>query len=169
MITIPHDNGVHQSLESAAVLKYLFSLVWCSFALVLALPSAAQTAAQSANGDALILEMASAFKRDDQRRLTQLLPQVRGHLLEPWAAYWELRARLAQASEAEIRQFLTRYANTYQEDRLRNDWLLLLGSRRDWSALAAEHTKFRMRDDREVQCYVGLIDFLRQEIGRAHV
>jgi soluble lytic murein transglycosylase len=60
-----------------------------------------------------------------------------------------------------VRDFLNRYAHSYQEDRLRNDWLLLLGSRRDWTTLAQEHPHYRMRDDREVQCYVSLVDFLR--------
>jgi soluble lytic murein transglycosylase len=114
------------------------------------------------DGDAVILEMANAFKRNDARRLSQLLPAARGHILEPWAAYWELKVRLEQASEAEVRAFLARYAHSYQEDRLRNDWLLLLGSRRDWTTLADEHVHYRMRDDREVQCYVGLVEFLTQ-------
>ena len=113
-------------------------------------------------GDELILEMANAFKKGDSKKLSRLLPQARGHVLEPWAAYWELRARLDQASESEVRAFLNRYAHSYQEDRLRNDWLLLLGSRRDWTTLADEHVHYRMRDDREVQCYVGLVEFLRQ-------
>ncbi len=116
----------------------------------------------SAEGDAVLLDMAAAFKRGDSKKLTQLLPKARGHVLEPWAAYWELRARLDKAPEAEVRDFLKRYAHSYQEDRLRNDWLLLLGSRRDWTTLADEHIHYRMRDDREVQCYVALVDFLRQ-------
>ena len=37
----------------------------------------------------------------------------------------------------EVQDFLARYAGTYQEDRLRNDWLLLLGQRRDWDGFAA--------------------------------
>ncbi len=120
------------------------------------------TTPASAEGDAVLLEMAAAFKRGDSKKLTQLLPKARGHILEPWAAYWELRARLDKAPEAEVRNFLKRYAHSYQEDRLRNDWLLLLGSRRDWTTLADEHIHYRMRDDREVQCYVALVDFLRQ-------
>ena len=73
--------------------------------------------------------------------------------MEPWAAYWELRARLDQASTAEIQEFLTQYAGTYAEDRLRNDWLLQLGRQRDWATVAQEYPRFRMNDDREVRCY----------------
>ena len=103
--------------------------------------------------------MSQAFKQGNPRRLSALLPQVRGHALEPWGAYWELRARLETASPGEIQEFLSRFAGTYQEDRLRNDWLLLLGQRREWGTFMAEYPKFRMNDDKSVRCYALLTDF----------
>ena len=113
-------------------------------------------------GDDLILQMNQAFREGNRARLAQLLPQVRGHTLEPWGAYWELRSRLDTASAQEVQDFFTRYAGTYQEDRLRNDWLLLLGQRRDWTNFEAEYPKYRMRDDREVRCYALLVAHLRE-------
>ena len=114
----------------------------------------APVTAQSQNrGDDAILEMSQAYKKGDRKRLAAMLPQTVGHPLEPWAAYWELRARLDTATPAEVQAFFSRFAGTYQEDRLRNDWLLLLGARRDWTNYAAEHLNFRMNDDRELRCY----------------
>ena len=141
---------------SAALLSTLIAALPCSTVI-------AQNAMPSMNaaGDSLILEMNQAFRRGDRRRLAQLLPQARGHALEAWAAYWELKARLGDASADEVKDFLTKYNGTYQEDRLRNDWLLLLGQRRDWEAFAAEHTNFRMHDDREVRCYALLVEHLK--------
>ncbi|MEO8543852.1 MAG: transglycosylase SLT domain-containing protein [Burkholderiaceae bacterium] len=129
-------------------------------AAALALPGAAhaQTATLS-KADEVVLEMKEAYRKGDRKRLAALLPQVRGHVLEPWAAYWELRARLVDASNDEIRAFLRKYAGTYQEDRMRNDWLLLLGQVRDWATFMAEYPSFRMNDDREVRCYSLLTDF----------
>ena len=104
-------------------------------------PAAHSQAGNSRNGsagDSIILEMSQAFRAKDKGRLAQLLPQARGHTLEPWAAYWEMKARLSEASAQDVNDFLRRYAGTYQEDRLRNDWLLLLGQRRDWAAFAAD-------------------------------
>ena len=118
---------------------------------------AAPASAAASRADATILEMNQAFRRGDRRRLAQLLPSVRGHALEPWAAYWELRARLDEAGAQEVEAFFARYAGTYQEDRLRNDWLLLLGQRRDWLPFAEQVGKFRMNDDREVRCYAVLV------------
>jgi soluble lytic murein transglycosylase len=122
---------------------------------------------KSAQSDDTILEMNRAFKKGDRKRLTALLPQVRNHALEPWGAYWELRARLDTAAPSEIQDFLARYAGTYQEDRLRNDWLVLLGERRDWAQFAAELPRYRMNDDREVRCYALTLEPLSAGVDRA--
>jgi soluble lytic murein transglycosylase len=111
-------------------------------------------------GDEAIVEMSAAFKRGDKAQLKALLPQVRGHLLEPWGLYWELKARLEEASADEISATLRHLSGSYQEDRLRNDWLQLLGSRRDWDMFAKQYAQFRMRDDREVHCYAIHLDRL---------
>ena len=115
-------------------------------------PAVGQTNATN-KADEVILDMNQAFKKNDKGQLTRLLPRAKGHTLEPWAAYWELRVRLDQASDSEIQQFLSQYAGTYAEDRLRNDWLLQLGRQREWSTFAQEYPRFRMNDDREVRCY----------------
>ena len=112
-------------------------------------------------GDDTLLEMQQAFRKGDRKKLEQLLPAARGHALEPWAAYWELKVRLDEALPQEVQAFMQRYAGSYQEDRLRNDWLLLLGQRRDWSQFAEQHPSYRMSDDREVRCYALLIDQIK--------
>ena len=132
------------------------ALLCGALALVFGLSAAAQ-----GKGDEVLLEMQQAYKKGDRKRLATLLPQARGHVLEPWAAYWELRARLGEASNQDVQDFLSRYAGTYQEDRLRNDWLQLLGQRRDWTTFAAEHPNYRMSDDREVRCYALLVEHLK--------
>ena len=115
-------------------------------------PAVGQTNAPN-KADEVILDMHQAFKKNDKGQLTRLLPRAKGHTLEPWAAYWELRVRLDQASDSDIQQFLSQYAGTYAEDRLRNDWLLQLGRQREWATFAQEYPRFRMNDDREVRCY----------------
>ena len=118
------------------------------------------TATQMAGDDAL-LEMQQAFRKRDKAKLAQLLPATRGHVLEPWAAYWELRARLTDATQDEVQAFLSRWAGTYQEDRLRNDWLRQLGQRRAWGQFDAMYPAFRMGDDRELRCYAAVVDLVK--------
>ncbi len=142
------------------VIVSLFTSVFLAFGAVQ--PSLAANASNNAQADAVITDMAQAFKRGDRKRLSALLPQAKGHTLEPWAAYWELKARLDEASHQEVRAFFNRYPATYQEDRLRNDWLLLLGQRRDWTTLSDEHPHYRMRDDRELRCYFLTVELLEK-------
>ena len=134
-------------------------------ALALALAALAQPACAQNAGDDALLQMKQAFQRGDKARLSALLPQARGNALEPWAAYWELKSRLQEATPQEVQDFLGRYAGTYQEDRLRNDWLLLLGQRRDWDGFAAIHAGFRMRDDLQVRCYATLVEVLKTGVA----
>ncbi len=97
--------------------------------------------------------METAFARKQSAQLSQLLPRLAGHPLEAYGAYWELSARLEQAEHSEIRHFLQRWQGSYFEDRLRNDWLLLLGKQGDAANFAQEYPKFRMRDDPNLRCW----------------
>jgi soluble lytic murein transglycosylase len=110
--------------------------------------------------DSVIADMAQAYKVRDRKRLSGLLPQVRGYVLEPWGAYWELSARLDEASSAEVQDYFSRYAGTYQEDKLRSEWLLQLGRNRDWAAFNRELPKYRMGDDKSLRCYALLTEHL---------
>jgi soluble lytic murein transglycosylase len=111
-------------------------------------------------GDKLVLDLRDAFRKGDTRTLSQKLPQLDGHPLLPLAAYWDMKLRLEWASADDVRAFSDRFAGSYYEDRLRNDWLLLLGRRGDWASFNAELPRFRMNDDREVQCYGLLVQHL---------
>ena len=137
------------------------ALVFSAVLALAALLSQQPAAAQNNTNDDVLIQMKQAFQRGDKARLSALLPQARGHALEPWAAYWELKARLSEASPNEVQDFFARYAGTYQEDRLRNDWLLLTGQRRDWDNFSASIAGFRMGDDAQVRCYATLVDTLR--------
>ncbi len=123
-------------------------------------------AAQNRGDDAL-LAMQQAYRKGDRSQLAQLLPAVRGHVLEPWGAYWELRLRLEDAQPEEVQAFLTRWAGSYQEDRLRNDWLLLLGQRRDWMQFTQMLPTYRMQDDRAVRCYALTVEQIEGRAGEA--
>jgi soluble lytic murein transglycosylase len=60
---------------------------------------------------------------------------------------------LPSTPEGEIRQFLERYDGTAIADRLRNDWLLLLGRARDWRVFDEQYPRFALNDDTQVKCY----------------
>ena len=141
-----------------------FSAILTSLALLGALVSlpASATRAQGrdvARLDDITLDLAQAYKNRDRKRLSAALPSMRGYILEPWVAYWELSVRLDDAGKGEIQDFLQRYSGTYQEDRLRVEWLMQLGRSRDWETFAREHPLYRMNDDRMVRCYALWTDY----------
>jgi soluble lytic murein transglycosylase len=108
----------------------------------------------------IALDAQDALRRRDGARLLALrdIATAQRHVLAPWIDFWELGNRLAAAQQSELDAFYARWPATYVEDRLRNDWLLELGRRRDWANFAREFPRFRMNDDREVTCYALLVE-----------
>ncbi|MCH7343080.1 lytic transglycosylase domain-containing protein [Pelomonas sp. CA6] len=114
----------------------------------------------------LAVQGRDAWAARDKKRLVQLREAAleQRHPLAAWVDYWALNVRLAEASQPELDAFYARWAGSYVEDRLRNDWLLELGRRRDWSNFRRDLAAYKMQDDREVVCYTLLAE---QAQGRA--
>jgi soluble lytic murein transglycosylase len=106
-----------------------------------------------------IVEAREALRKRDKARLAALRQSTvaAAHPLAQWVEYWELSNRLSEAQQPELDAFYTRWPSTYVEDRLRNDWLLELGRRRDWANFSRDLPAYRMKDDREVACYQMLV------------
>ncbi|MDP9045344.1 MAG: transglycosylase SLT domain-containing protein [Pseudomonadota bacterium] len=132
-------------------------------ALAMWLPPAPVARAQGA--EQVIVDARDALRRKDRVRLLALRDlAVQTHSpLAMWPDYWELSNRIGEVQQPEVDQFVARWPGTYVEDRLRNDWLLELGKRRDWEHFALEYPRFRMNDDREVTCYALWLD---QQAGK---
>ncbi len=126
-------------------------------ALMFALP-----AAQAQTGGDTIVEAREAFRKKDRNRLAaaRAAALAAQHPLAMWTEYWDLTSHLSDLQQADLDAFYARWPASYVEDRLRNDWLLELGRRRDWRNVALEFPRFRMNDDREVTCYALLSDHL---------
>ncbi len=137
----------------------------CVQALLGAGMLATAPAAYAQGGDNAIVEAREALRKKDRPRLAaaRATALAERHPLAQWAEYFELSNRLPDAQAGEVAAFFTRWSGTYVEDRLRNDWLLELGKRRDWVNFGLEYPRFRMNDDREVSCYALLLD---QQAGK---
>jgi soluble lytic murein transglycosylase len=136
---------------------------WAAAALAVGLIGGgpAATAAPAPDAD-LAVQAREAWVKRDRKRLASLADVARGqnHPLAGWVDYFELNARLAEVRQPEMDAFYARYPGSYVEDRLRNDWLLELGRRRDWANFRRDHATYQMRDDREVACYALLAEHL---------
>ena len=115
----------------------------------------APAALLAAGTDESLLAARDALRRQDGAALALARDALlaRQHPLAQWADYWALSNRLVEARQDDLEAFYARWPGSYVEDRLRNDWLLELGQRRDWPNIRKEYPRFRMDDDREVRCY----------------
>ncbi len=120
--------------------------LWMVFALF------AINGAFAAPGDDDFMAMREAFRVNDARRLDALAPRLKGHVLEPYAAYWQLRSRLDDADPQTVRAFLAEYKDSFVAERMRADWLKRLGKNQQWELFDAERPQLG-EDDVEITCY----------------
>lgn len=117
----------------------------------------------------LVTDAREAWRVRDKGKLAAMRQAAmdQQHPLAPWFDYWELNARLSEAQQPELNAFYARWPGSYVEDRLRNDWLLELGHRRDWVNFRRDLAGYKMQDDREVVCYTLLADPPKRELRDA--
>jgi soluble lytic murein transglycosylase len=129
---------------------------WLSSAIAIAAPAAPTPPNDPIN------EAREALRKRDAKRLVTLRNATLAdkHPLAQWVDYWELGNRISEATADEVEAFYQRWSGSYVEDRMRNDWLLELGRRRDWVAFVRDYPHFRMNDDREVSCYWQLTEHI---------
>src|SRR5678815_2901925 len=83
--------------------------------------------------DADLLAAREAFLAGDAAALDRSAPRAKGHILEPYVAYWQLRLKLDEATPERVRSFLERNDGTPLADTLRGEWLKGLGKRALWN------------------------------------
>jgi soluble lytic murein transglycosylase len=112
--------------------------------------------------DKIFLELREASKNNDASKAKDLGQKLSKYDIADYVAYFQIKPRLfdkggaprveTMADDA-VDHFLKKYAGTALADRLRNDWLLVLGKRKDWSNFDREYLQFVLDDDTQVKCY----------------
>jgi soluble lytic murein transglycosylase len=102
--------------------------------------------------DAFLL-LRDAVRQDDAVKAAFYAGRIQSREFASYIDYYRLKVRLREASTLEIRDFLTRYAGSAIADRLRNDWLLLLGRARDWRTFDEQYPQFVLDDDTQLKCH----------------
>ncbi len=122
--------------------------------LPLAAPAATRHALLSASpADADFVALREAALRGDTGEAGRIATRLTSYPIPSYVDYYRLYPRLASTPEGEIRQYLERYDGTAIADRLRNDWLLLLGRTHDWRVFDEQYARFVLNDDTQLKCY----------------
>ncbi len=110
-------------------------------------------AAPASGKDERFLAARDAYRAGDRVKLERLAGELRGHDLEDYVDYWLLVGRLPdQLEPAAAREFIARHERTYLAEKLRSDWLKVLGKKQQWSEFDVEYTKI-VAPDQELACY----------------
>ena len=135
--------------------------------------AAAQPAAKRgdvANGDANLLAAREAFSAGDRGRLAVAAAAIGEHPLKSYGEFWSLQLRLrgerngtAATVDQAVADFVQRHPRTYVADRIRLDWLLNLGARREFATLLRARPTLIWGDDAQLRCYELLARYVTQE------
>lgn len=105
------------------------------------------------NEDDIFLGLRDAARRNDAVKAADFAARLNNYAIPSYVDYYRLKSRIASASATEIRDFLDRYNGSAIADRLRNDWLLDLGYKRDWVTFDEQFPQFVLNDDIQIKCY----------------
>ncbi|TCS37763.1 soluble lytic murein transglycosylase [Paucimonas lemoignei] len=129
-------------------LKRIAGIAFAAGAFVMSLPLA-----HAAGDDDIFLALRDAARRNDANQAAQLAARLPNYAIPSYVDYYRLKPRLKDAAGMEIRDYLARYDGEAIADRLRNDWLLELGKKRDWTVFDEQLPLYVVNDDTQVKCY----------------
>ena len=105
------------------------------------------------NDDDVFLALRDAARREDASSAAELADRLPNYAIPSYVDYYRLKSHLKDASSTEIRDYLQRYNGSAIADRMRNDWLLLLGRQRDFATFDEQYPLFKLDDDTQLKCY----------------
>ena len=117
---------------------------------------------QLTNDDQIFVQLREAARNNDAGRAAQLAahdPELSG-ACRIWSTSRSSRscsirsghARI-DAPDAPVLSFLQKYDGQAIADRMRNDYLTVLGARHDWRNFDQQYARFVLNDDTQVKCY----------------
>src|SRR5688500_6674315 len=135
---------------SFMIFKVFRNLAVGAVCALIAAGAAAKNSKDSA--DESLLGAYDAYRAGDPIKLARYAKKLDGHVLVPWLDYWRLSMRLEDIPNREVREFLATHPSLYVSERLRSDWLRVLGKRSEWSEFDRQALRYT-REDLEVSCY----------------
>ena len=105
-----------------------------------------------ASQDDDFLAARDAFRAGDAAKLSTLALRLQHSPLEVYTAYYQLKMRLETVDPGVIREYLARPDDTPLIDRMRADWLRILGKKQQWELFDSEYPRL-ISEDAELTCY----------------
>lgn len=132
------------SLVSHAHLMSPFKFLFLSLLLI-------STSARASQDDDF-LAARDAFRSGDAAKLAIFAQRLHNTPLEVYTSYYQLRMKLENADIGEIRAYLARPDDTPLIDRMRAEWLKILGRKQQWGLFDSEYPRL-IAADSDLNCY----------------
>ncbi|WP_133649558.1 lytic transglycosylase domain-containing protein [Paraburkholderia flava] len=151
------SNSFHRVYRAVGVALATAALVACSTAsAVRPVPLS-----QLTNDDQIFVQLREAARNNDPARAAQLAAMIPDYPAPSYLEYFQLKPQLFDSSghprvdapDAPVLQFLQKYDGQAIADRMRNDYLVVLGARHDWRNFDQQYSRFVLNDDTQVKCY----------------
>jgi len=135
-----------------------FTLIGCGTASAVR-PTAADYSLSP--DDRIFIQLREAARSNDAGRAMQLAAQIPNYPAPGYIDYYTIKPQLfdsqgharVDAPDEPVLAFLQRYDGQAIADRLRNDYLTVLGARHDWRNFLDQYPRFVLNDDTQVKCY----------------
>ena len=125
--------------------------------------------------DRKFIELRDAARKNDLLKASQLASGLSNYEIADYVEYFKIKPRLYDSSaksnastdaDSEVNNFLKKYKGSALADRMRNDWLLVLGKRKDWVNFDQEYPQFMLDDDTQVKCYAMMSKLSKGELPK---
>lgn len=111
--------------------------------------------------DEIFVQLREAARNNDPARAAQLAAAIPDYPAPSYLEYFQIKPQLfdnsgharLDAPDSPVLSFLQRHDGEAIADRLRNDYLTVLGARHDWRNFDAQYARFALDDDTQVKCY----------------
>jgi soluble lytic murein transglycosylase len=142
---------------AAATALAAITLIGCSTASAVP-PSADYSLSPD---DRTFIQLREAARSNDAGRAAQLAAQIPNYPAPGYVDYFTIKPQLfdsqgharIDAPDEPVLAFLQRYDGQAIADRMRNDYLTVLGARHDWRNFLDQYSRFVLNDDTQVKCY----------------
>ncbi|MDH5552325.1 MAG: lytic transglycosylase domain-containing protein [Nitrosomonas sp.] len=108
--------------------------------------------AVSANPDNDFLAARDAYHKGDTARLVSTANRLQTHVLAPFVNYYQLRRRLINLDANTIKSFISQNEDSVVSDRLRGEWLKILGERQQWQLFSEQYAEL-VDKNMDLLCY----------------
>lgn len=142
------------------MLRFLLIAVLCLFCGMV--EAQRRPSPEASSPDDIFAQLRDAARSFDVARTQQLAKRIpKDYPLAMYADFWAFRTRFVDrnleetgnVSDKQVQEFLAKYDGTFPADRIRNDWLLVLGKRRAFKMFDEQLPLFVLQDDGQVTCY----------------